>query len=104
MESAVSLVSEVYEFVDFTNTKTIYKDHVPRNKLSANKTAEKLTTNQPKEYHMEDLPQGNLFEVKKSDKASPIYESVSLNTYGTISKNYDSPMYNTTKFSSSPIY
>lgn len=32
-ESMISLVSETYEFVDFTNNTTVYKEKVPRNKL-----------------------------------------------------------------------
>jgi len=32
------MVSEIYEFVDFTNTKTLYKDKVPRNQLKQSGT------------------------------------------------------------------
>jgi len=78
--SMISMVSETYEFVDFTDTKTLYKDRVPRNKQNSPGLAhqpivhlnreELFDSKAPEPYAEDFLAQ---FDAKK--KVSPLYES-----------------------------
>jgi hypothetical protein len=85
-ESMISMISETYEFVDFTNTKTLYKDKVPRNKAKNSNSpgpaaqpivhlnTEELLNNLPK--YPPDRYSSIDSSTKESDmrkKVSPIY-------------------------------
>jgi hypothetical protein len=68
--SVISLASENYDFVDFTNARTIYKDKVPKSKLALSPNTHPVVH---KPAELIEYPRDALFEHKKGDRASPIY-------------------------------